>query len=181
MTTTIGRATAEDAPGIAQVQVRAWQEAYRGIVPDAHLAGLRAEERAARWREWLAREGTELFVARAGSGIRGFCSVGLSRDSDAGRGVLEISAIYVHPDHWRAGLGRALLDAALGAASRRGAPAVTLWVLEENGRARAFYEARGFRCDGVRKPLTLGGAELVEIRYRIGTSAPRAARSPAEG
>jgi len=39
-----------DAMGVARVHVRSWQAAYRGLLPDAYLDGLRAEDRAQRYR-----------------------------------------------------------------------------------------------------------------------------------
>ena len=53
---TIRVATEGDAAGIARVHVRSWQEAYAGIVPDAYLASLDADERTAQWGRYL-REG----------------------------------------------------------------------------------------------------------------------------
>jgi hypothetical protein len=55
---------------------------------------------------------------------------------------------------------------ALEHAARIGAGEATVWVLDQNARARRFYEARGFRCDDARKLIDLGGATLSEIRYR---------------
>ena len=44
-----------DARPIAEVHVRTWQEAYRGIVPDAVLDALDVDDRERRWKhEWLA-------------------------------------------------------------------------------------------------------------------------------
>ena len=44
--------------------------------------------------------------------------------------------------------------------------AVSLWVLEGNRRARAFYERWGFRTDGARQVIDLGRA-VPEIRYYL--------------
>ncbi len=38
-----------DAMAVARVHVRSWQAAYRGLLPDAYLDGLRPEDRAARY------------------------------------------------------------------------------------------------------------------------------------
>ena len=46
--------------------------------------------------------------------------------------------------------------------------AVTLWVLEKNGLARKFYEAKGFGLDAARKEATIGGLLLTELRYEKG-------------
>ena len=37
------KATPEDALEVAGVHVRAWQSAYRGLLPDEHLDGLRVD------------------------------------------------------------------------------------------------------------------------------------------
>lgn len=50
MTTSIRGATVADAEGIAHIHVASWRSTYRGIMPDALLAGLSMERRAANWR-----------------------------------------------------------------------------------------------------------------------------------
>lgn len=159
-------ATVEDVTAIAGVHVRTWQAAYRGHMPDAYLAALDPAKRAAMWTENLAEPKRLLFVALEAETIVGFCSFRPSRDAEAAAGVGEISAIYVEPGRWRGGHGSALAQAALLAARERGYSAITLWVLEANAPARAFYEARGFVLDGATKTSQLSGATLAEVRYR---------------
>ena len=43
---------------------------------------------------------------------------------------------------------------------------VTLWVLEDNPRARAFYEHAGWSVDGGRKAEARWGVRAPEVRYR---------------
>jgi GNAT superfamily N-acetyltransferase len=50
-----------------------------------------------------------------------------------------IDHLFVHPDHQGRGLGPILLDKALEDGSER-----QLWTFQQNTRARAFYEKRGF-------------------------------------
>jgi GNAT superfamily N-acetyltransferase len=52
--------------------------------------------------------------------------------------------LYVRDSARRAGLGRALVEAAVGRAERRGCRRVELDVNEDNEAARALYEACGF-------------------------------------
>jgi RimJ/RimL family protein N-acetyltransferase len=40
-----------------------------------------------------------------------------------------------------------------------------LWVLEDNARARAFYEAAGWRPDGGRQLERIISTDLYEVRY----------------
>lgn len=70
--------------------------------------------------------------------VIGFSSPGPSRDEDAPT-PLELYAIYVREKWWGSGLGYRLLDVAIGKE-----PA-SLWVLEGNQRARAFYRRRASR------------------------------------
>ena len=49
----------------------------------------------------------------------------------------------------------------------------TLWVLEENPRARRFYERAGWRTDGERKADERWGVRAPEVRYRKRFSSSR--------
>ena len=92
----------------------------------------------------------------------GFVSVGPSRDVE---GAGEVYAIYVEPSAWSTGAGRALLERAeqqLGGAYDE----ATLWVLEDNPRARRFYELAGWETDGERKAEERWGVRAPEVRYR---------------
>jgi len=151
-------ATLADARAIAELHVASWRAAYVGILPPAYLEGLSVEEREAGWRSRLAA-GRQVWLARDG-----FAAAGSSRDDDATAGDAEIYAIHVHPASWRRGVGRDLLAAACAAL----APApITLWVIEGNARARAFYQAAGFRLDGGRKEKRFGDTLVCEVRYRL--------------
>jgi RimJ/RimL family protein N-acetyltransferase len=43
----------------------------------------------------------------------------------------------------------------------------TLWVLEDNPRARRFYEREGWSPDGEAKSDAFLGVRVNEVRYRI--------------
>lgn len=161
-------ATPEDARRIAEIQVAAWQAAYGGMMPGEYLEGLRVEPREEVWRGACGLEGAPLWVrmleAEAELDVAGFCHVVPSRDED-GQGAAEVTSIYLRPDHWRRGLGRELLAAALAFAAEQGFARVTLWVLVENLAARQFYEALGFRPDGRLKQEKGPGFCFNEMRY----------------
>jgi GNAT superfamily N-acetyltransferase len=153
-------AVPEDAEAIAAVHVRAWQVAYAHVFPPERLAGLDEAARSRQWREGLETDWSAL-VLDDGSG---FASVGPSRDVE---GEGELYAIYVDPEHWGTGRGRALMEAGLAALRADGFEEATLWVLDDNPRARRFYEAAGWRLDGAEKPDEFLGTEIREVRYRI--------------
>jgi ribosomal protein S18 acetylase RimI-like enzyme/SAM-dependent methyltransferase len=163
----IRRATLEDARAIAEVHVRAWQQGYRGVVPEAHLQSLSVERREAAWRQALSQRMCEVWVAAEGSAVAGWISVGDSRDAGADARTGELWAVYIDPARWRRGLGRALWRQAEAHLRAAGFTSVTLWVLRDNRPARQFYETLGFRHDpDADRPIELGGASLMEIRLR---------------
>lgn len=164
---TVRPATTADAAAIAAVHVRSWQEAYAGIVPDEYLAGLDANARAEQWTEHLRtgpEDGVLTWVAETGSRVIGFVSIGPSRDEDAARGDREIYSIYLDPGIWGHGVARDLMRAVIGEVGDR--TRLSLWVIADNERARHFYRRHGFQADGVERVDDVGGAQLLEVRYR---------------
>lgn len=154
------RARIEDAGTLAELFVRTWHFTYRGIFSDAFLDGLDPVEQASAQAEKMGRPGTVIFVAEVGGELLGACRILICRDGDAGPEVAEIAGIDVQPDRQRAGIGRRLFRAAVAEAGRWGCSRLTLWVMAENWRARAFYEAMGLAWDGAEKPETrIPGAE----------------------
>jgi GNAT superfamily N-acetyltransferase len=160
------RAIGADALAVAEVHVRSWQAAYRGIVPDTHLDGLNVAARAGRYAFDLAGpDDPETWIALDGDGVVGHVTLGPCRDGDL-RGLGEVRSLYVAPDRWRTGAGSALLAKAEQLLLARGFTEASLWVFEANARGRRFYEAAGWRTDGRTKLDLIGGRELVEVRYR---------------
>ena len=155
-------AVPEDAEAIADAHVRAWQVAYAHAFPDEALAGLDRAPRERHWREGI-RSGWTVLVT---DDVSGFASVGPTRDADA-EGAGEVYAIYVTPEQWGTGAGRALMAAAVEALRDAGFSEAVLWVLEDNPRARRFYELAGWEADGAAKPDVFLGTRVREVRYRI--------------
>jgi GNAT superfamily N-acetyltransferase len=159
----IRSATGTDAEGIADVQERAWQAAYRHVFPVDEL------DRGGfifptSWRDRLDRPplGWSTFVAVEGERIVGFASVGPSRDE---RDIGELYAIYVAPEAWSTGAGRALIETA-EARLIEDYDEATLWVLDDNPRARRFYQRAGWAPDGAAKSEERWGVRAGEVRYR---------------
>jgi ribosomal protein S18 acetylase RimI-like enzyme len=94
-------------------------------------------------------------VAEAGGELVGFSVVGPGRDEDA-PAPTELYAIYARATWWGSGLGQLLWDAV------DPDEPCSLWVLEANDRARAFYRRNGFVADGAREHYS--GLDAWEIR-----------------
>jgi GNAT superfamily N-acetyltransferase len=162
----IRRAEPREARLIAELHVRAWQAAYRGLLPDELLDGLSVTDREAMWRRKLAiGSRSHVWVAERGERMIGFAAVGPSRDGDTEASVAEVYAIYVEPGVVGTGVGRILFKHAVDFLRGHGYGAAILWVLETNARARRFYERAGWRPDGAMKTELRQGWELKEVRY----------------
>lgn len=155
-------ATLADSKAGAALHRACWQEAYGPYADPALLAEATADAAGweDRWRHQLAAGPPRPLAVHEAEGLLGFAVAGSSRDSDL-PGIDELYALYVRQSWWGSGLGQVLLDAVLGA------NACSLWVLEDNSRARRFYERNGFVPDGAR-----------ELYERLGTWEVRLVRPP---
>ena len=164
----IRHASIDDADAIGAVVVRAWQAAYRGIMPDDYLDGLRAEQRAAMWQRALADLGPDRWVRvlTVGDEVVGFASSGpeLADVSDSETG--QLYAINFDPDHWGRGLGRALLAEVTRGLADAGYHTAVLWVATGNERARRLYESEGWTAEGPAHDAEILGVTVNEVRYR---------------
>jgi GNAT superfamily N-acetyltransferase len=165
---TIRAARADDAPQIAEIQVRSWRWAYQDLLPAAFLAALSIDRRAAFWRQWLAdpRPRRHLWLATDGTRAVGFAATGPSRDATADADTGELWALYLDPAAVGTGIGRALYARAETGLRDAGFRSATLWVIESNRRGRRFYERQGWRVDGGEKAEEWSGQAVREVRYR---------------
>jgi GNAT superfamily N-acetyltransferase len=101
----------------------------------------------------------------------GFVSHGPARDAEHPKAG-EIYALYVVPEAWDTGAGRALLEWAMERLQAHHRTTL-LWVIAGNARGRRFYEAAGFHADGTKKLLFHGST--IAVRYLKTTAAKRGA------
>ena len=150
---------------MAQVHVRAWQAAYRNLLPGRYLDGLRAEDRAARY-DLASRDPARpsTLVAVDGDLICGFATVARASQSDAPN-FGELCALYVSPERWGRGIGLTLVRAARNRLLLLGHKQAVLWVLLGNARADRFYQRDGWTCDGLQRTATVWDATVEEVRY----------------
>jgi GNAT superfamily N-acetyltransferase len=147
-----------DAEAGARVHLECWREAYRGLIAAEKLEPLLADSESwvAIWRRQLAAAVPRWLAETTHGELVGFASAGPDRMAESLLG-LELYAIYVRAAWHGKGVGQALLDAAIGDL------ACSVWVLEVNPRARAFYARNGFQPDGTREYDDLLGAWEVRL------------------
>ena len=160
----------EDAPIVAQLQIDATLAAYGRIFPASAPPPL-FEDVLAEWRDRLGDDtttGPTTFVAIDDGRLVGVVVAG----PDLGRPDRgHIARFYVVPDRWGQGIGHRLYLDVTGWLRRAGYREATLWVLEGNDRARAWYERLGWRATGERKTV-YEPAGIVDLQYLVRLAEP---------
>ncbi len=149
--------TEEEILGKAYVHWKSWQEAYADLLPQEFLKNTYTLERC---QDWAVRYPQNILVALVDEQVVGFACYGASSQEDL-QEAGELYALYVLADYYDQGIGYQLMQAALE--KLQSYETVSLWVLEGNTRAIAFYEKNGFQFDGVKKIIHLG-AKRIEHR-----------------
>jgi GNAT superfamily N-acetyltransferase len=119
--------------------------------PEAYITTLAEARRFpdSLWRDRVASgsRGDEQATMIAVEGARTVgMAIGLQRlhRSSVAPGVVAIVSVYVSPDVRRRGVARRLMAAVEAWAASVGATTTSLWVVEGNDGARAFYESLGY-------------------------------------
>lgn len=139
----------KDIPAVRALLVRTWHATYDAIYSAGEVTAI-----TDRWHSLnaLAAQATNKAIQFHVAELDGLI-VATSLAKAGCDGMVELSRLYVDPDHQRSGLGATMMQA-IGVAfpqSRR----IRLEVEPENSRARAFYARYGFA--EVAKTATCGG------------------------
>lgn len=156
-----------DARTLGEIHSQSWKVIYKGIVPDEILNNITAEKREKYFEKALSQGWEEDALIFKEDKAVGLICIGRCRDEDKDDSYGEIWGIYLLPEYWNRGIGYELINWGLTELRKRSYKKVTLWVLEENIKARNFYEKVGFKHDGTAKEINIGKA-LKECRYIIG-------------
>ena len=164
-----------DAEAIAATNAAAWRLAYRGIIEADRLTGIpiKAWVRDIRAGIEDPKPGTFSLVAELNGEFAGSAFViAPARDGDLGPEVAELVAIYVDPNRWRQGIGRALIAETIKRTAEEGYTELSLWTLTQNEPAIEFYEELGWKRDGREQIHPSARAPALRMRRPI--------RAPAE-
>lgn len=163
---TIRRAVAADAATVGRIHVESWNVAYRGIMPDDVIARTDLAYRTAFWAERITDVERPVFLIEENGEPVAFCQMIPTKDPDDDPArVGHITSLHVLPHLRGKGYGRQLIQLVFAEFRTRGFAAVTLWVLQENWKARRFYEKCGFELDGGKR--TYSRTNVPEVRYRL--------------
>jgi ribosomal protein S18 acetylase RimI-like enzyme len=170
----IATLTLEDCDELGAVHVEIWRRAYADHMPADYLASLDAALWAGNWHKRAAdpEVAARTLVARDPERrLVGFASAGPTRDEYPVT-EWELYAINLLPRVQGTGLADELMDRILGPR-----PA-TLWVLEGNGRALAFYRRHGFVPEGAHAFYGSTGTPEIRMVRWPDAAQPRTSQVP---
>jgi GNAT superfamily N-acetyltransferase len=158
-------ANESDVVGIANLHAESWRATYRGILSDDYLENHAHQDRLAVWQDRLARTDLKpmfVIVADIGSQLAAFACVFPEEDAVFGS---FLDNLHVAPHLTGQGLGRQLLSEIARRLLKNGSHmGLCLWVIEQNRRARQFYERAGAMVVGSATKTSPDGQSVVALR-----------------
>jgi GNAT superfamily N-acetyltransferase len=165
MATYIRYANQDDADSLALIYSQSYQVAFKDIIPDNILENVFSVKKR---KEGLLRELSEGVPANIimyyDDNPIGILTYGKSKDESLDDSFVEIWRIYLLPSFWGKNIGAELMNWAVTELHQKGYKKIILWVIEDNARARKFYEKMGFTHDGATRIINVG-KELKDFRY----------------
>lgn len=164
-------AASQDAAAVAALHAESWRSAYRGILSEEYLENRAHLERAQVWRQRFVEPREKpmfTLLAEEEEQLVGFACV--FPDENAVYGSF-LDNLHVAPGFTGKGIGRKLLSEVARHLAQNdsdstapGARGLYLWVIEQNVRARGFYEKAGAQVVGLETHLMADGQRLRAIR-----------------
>lgn len=147
---TIRPVSEDDLTVLAEVYDAAWRHTLAPFADPEYLASRSPETHAEHFRGDMA-DGAAFYLAFQDSQPAGLLMLR----------PREIAKLYLRPEFQGRGIGKALLRFGL---DQFPGEDVFLWVMNLNHRARAFYEAQGFRPTGEEIPID-SKRDLSQLKY----------------
>ena len=159
----IRAAVSEDRQAIAEIYVKSWNFAYKGIVPQEFLDNLNEKKYLDRLKE---KDVPDEVVFELNGRVVGLAKLIDCRDRDL-ENTVEVQTIYFLPEFTGRGYGVLLLDWLRDYAVSAGYKKIIIWGLSANLRAGKAYMKAGLAKD-IDRFIEIGGKQLQETRYIMG-------------
>ena len=160
------KANQQDAALIADIHVKGWEEAYKTLLNHPEFNAPDVEKRTSQWEGWLSEN--SVLLAYSGDQAVGFVSFGRLKTPPPGSSPIrplyssEIYGLYVLPEFFKQGIGRALMSEAAKALIEDKHQSLCLWCIEKNKPALEFYKVLGGERCG-KKNITLGPHNVRDV------------------
>jgi len=155
----------EDSDVLGEIHSESLQVAFKDIIPDYVLKDdFSVKRRTERFIMELSENSPKTAMVFEGNEPAGLISFGKCRYGNNDKSWIEIWRVYLTPEFWGTGMAKELMEWGINEILKENFSNIELWVLEENTRAKKFYEKIGFKHDNTVQIINMG-KELKELRY----------------
>lgn len=166
--TSVRVAWADDAPAIAALQLRAWQQAYADLLPAEFLSDSLLDQFIQQWHASLTKPTDarqRVLVALERNRVTGFVITTPAGDPDCDPIVDgQVDELTVAADDRGQGHGSRLLQAAADTLRSDRFTRAVMWLSSSDDSRRAFLTATGWAPDGAHRALDLTGDGAVQVK-----------------
>jgi ribosomal protein S18 acetylase RimI-like enzyme len=156
-------ATVEDAAALANVEVKSIQYAYQNFMPSSYLEKIDVPDKTKRWENALqSTRDHRVVVAVHDETVVGFVGAGKTKQENVGF----ITNLFILPEYWGAGIGKALMAKAMDVFRDFKFNAANLYAYCDNTRARRFYERLGWTLNGQTYTQDIEGIKFEMVCYQ---------------
>lgn len=140
---TIRTLSKQDVNGAALIRVEGWKQAYKGIIDNDYLNSLDIKKQITKFEQCIGNP--NFIVAIINNKVVGFCRFidNNSFSSNINYVDCELSAIYVHPDYKRKGIGSKMFNYAKNEFYKKNKKTMIIWCLQDNIKSIEFYKHMG--------------------------------------
>lgn len=155
----------DDADTLASINSKSAQRGYKGIIPDDFLKDKFSYERLKKRIFKELDEGSTIScIIYSNDTPAGMLTIAEDDYKQGDSSEICLWRIYLLPEYWGQHIAGEFIAWITEELKRKGYKKLTLWVVEENTRARKFYEKSGFIHEGEIRIIN-PGRELKEYRY----------------
>lgn len=146
-----------DAGVVGKVHSEAWKSAYRGVFPDSFINLDTAAKRTEEFLDSIKDDKYIYYLLQESDQTAGIVKTGVENNA------LEIESFYILNEYRGKGFGSQFIDFIKNSLKPE---CIRLWVLEDNTRARHFYENNGFVMTGESRMINRG-TELKQMMLQF--------------
>ena len=150
-------ATEGHAALIGKIHSIAWQQAYEGLFPADYINTETSDKRKREFAETLPDERYQYFLIFEEDACVGVVKI-VTENKEC-----EIASIYILKKYCGRGFGQEVMSQLVEMYKDY---RIFLWTLEENDRARNFYEKTGFKVTGDVRTISRG-RDYKQVKYEF--------------
>lgn len=166
----IRKAKIEDSNSIANLILRGWQTAYKGLIDQEFLDDMQEDEMSKGWKRniFSQNESNNIYVYEEENKILGVIRFGKPDDENDELHNAEIHVLYVEPELKRNGIGSKLFNYAKNYFIEHNRKKLIIWCLKGNDPSIEFYKKMGGKIISERNSK-VHNIELGEVglEYRL--------------